>query len=335
MYRENKSGLQILELEVTNKCNLNCKHCYVDKSAPEEMEFSFAENLIKQANDMDVNRLIFTGGEPLLHKNIFELASLSKELGIPQVELFTNGILISDKNVKKMSVFDSVQMSIDVPPGRAPSFRQDYSRLLEDRIELLKKNNIDVNLMATLSRSTMPFVEELIDFADKKGVKISFDRFHNVFREKELEKEELSSEELKKSLEKLYLKRKEGYDVGCSDPLLFLVDSERMSDLIDNAERKNGIVGGCMAGIAALYISSSGDVFACPFIRIVVGNVRKDSLHDVWSMSKVLNLLRNRENLKGKCKTCEYRAACGGCRQTAFSESGDILGEDDICWFKQ
>jgi radical SAM protein with 4Fe4S-binding SPASM domain len=72
-------------------------------------------------------------------------------------------------------------------------------------------------------------------------------------------------------------------------------------------------------------------VYPCTFLPIKVGNIREQTLIDIWRNSPVLRELRNREFLKGKCRECGYRETCGGCRGRAYACSGDYLETDPIC----
>lgn len=330
MYRECPSGLQILEIEVTNRCNLRCKHCYVEKDVPCDLPKKKVLEIIDEANEMGVNRLIFTGGEPLLYKEIFEVASYAKKVGIPQAILFTNGLLIKDEICERISkCFDHVQLSIDVPPGHPPSLRTPYSNIIKEKILLLKSYNIKVSLMATLHKSLLPKIEEIVRFARSFGVKVGFNRLHNISRSNELKKEELGPKEIKEALEKIQRLKKLYKNIGCSDPMMIFVDKKRLLHLSERYMEKKGIVGGCMAGIAVGYISSTGDLYPCPFVKVSSGNIFEDSLKDIWYNSKVLNKFRDRGNISG-CKDCKFLYLCGGCRAEALIK-GDLFGKDPTC----
>jgi radical SAM protein with 4Fe4S-binding SPASM domain len=95
-------------------------------------------------------------------------------------------------------------------------------------------------------------------------------------------------------------------------------------------------VNGCTAGYNSLAIESNGDVYICRRLPIVIGNIMKDDLATSWN-SEVLQKLRNRDNLKGKCGRCAYRWQCGGCRGIAYAFTGDYLAEDPYCpypWYR-
>ena len=111
-----------------------------------------------------------------------------------------------------------------------------------------------------------------------------------------------------------------------------------------------GISGGrgCIAGISYCRIYANGDVTPCPYLPVIVGNLRDTSLSDLWAGSPVFTALRDHNRLLGKCGICEYKVICGGCRARAFSRygsmshyygsrieprdiDGEICGEDPLC----
>jgi radical SAM protein with 4Fe4S-binding SPASM domain len=88
---------------------------------------------------------------------------------------------------------------------------------------------------------------------------------------------------------------------------------------------------GCHAGVMYFSLRPNGDVFPCTFLPVKVGNIREQSLVDIWRNSPILKQLRNRKLLKGHCGECGYRETCGGCRGRAYACSGDYLETDPIC----
>lgn len=73
-------------------------------------------------------------------------------------------------------------------------------------------------------------------------------------------------------------------------------------------------------------------MFPCARLRISAGNLKKVPLSKIWYNAKIFKILRNRNNLKGKCKDCIYQEICGGCRAQALASTGDYLEEDPLCF---
>jgi radical SAM protein with 4Fe4S-binding SPASM domain len=92
--------------------------------------------------------------------------------------------------------------------------------------------------------------------------------------------------------------------------------------------------GGCMAGTQYCRITPQGDVTPCPYMTVVAGNVRDQSLGEIWRSSSVLQELRDPKRLKGRCGRCEFNELCGGCRCRAYAAYGDYLQEDPACRYQ-
>jgi radical SAM protein with 4Fe4S-binding SPASM domain len=90
-------------------------------------------------------------------------------------------------------------------------------------------------------------------------------------------------------------------------------------------------IGGCGAGRFYCAISPEGDVQPCVFMPLVVGSLKTQKFEDIWANSKVLQDLRNREKLKGRCGKCEYKYVCGGCRARAYAYTDDYMKSDPGC----
>lgn len=99
-------------------------------------------------------------------------------------------------------------------------------------------------------------------------------------------------------------------------------------------------LGGCAAGVSGLTILADGTVVPCRRLEIPIGNVRRDSLRELWVTSKVLARLRDKRKYGGRCGSCERWADCRGCRAIAWAFSrangdDDFLAEDPQCFISR
>jgi len=92
-----------------------------------------------------------------------------------------------------------------------------------------------------------------------------------------------------------------------------------------------GGAGGCPAGTHYMGIRPNGDVTPCPYLPEFGGNLRRESLGEIWRTSEVFVRIRDRASLGGRCGSCELQAACGGCRARAYGMTGDVMAEDALC----
>ena len=96
----------------------------------------------------------------------------------------------------------------------------------------------------------------------------------------------------------------------------------------------NAMTKGCLAGTGVCFISHEGEVFPCGYLPAIAGDLRKQSFAEIWNDSEVFGMLRDDDNLKGKCGCCEFRHVCMGCRARAFAATGDYLAEEPFCIYQ-
>jgi len=93
-----RGGWEILFLELTGQCNERCRHCYAESSPERKEQLSWPEieAVIHAAQTLGVRRLQLTGGDPLVSRHCLEAARLATRLGVPAVEIYTNGLALSE-----------------------------------------------------------------------------------------------------------------------------------------------------------------------------------------------------------------------------------------------
>lgn len=333
-------GLYSAFLEVTNACNANCIHCRNGNSRPLRNEMRLKEilDVTKQIADMGAYFLILTGGEPLVRKDIGEIIACARDFDLKTL-LATNGLRLTGKYIRILSDNDtSVQVSLD---GSSPevhdSFRQVdgiFNRAL-DAIKRCIQNNVDTSISMTVTRVNFEEVPHVMDLAIELGVPtLKIRRFISEGRgAHNLQLLDLETEEMRQLLE-FYWQKKEEFKnevdiIVDQAPFAVILDKEKIVEYQEIM--KNRICGGCSAGISICAVGPDGGVRPCPSLSLEVGNIRKMSLKHIWEYSRVMNELRNRENLKGLCKECEFKNICGGCRAEAYARSHDYLAEDPKC----
>lgn len=331
-YRENSSGLHILEIEITKRCNLNCIHCYVGGNQQIDLDEKLIRDTIYQANEMGINRLVLTGGEPLLDKNVFAYAEYAKQAGIPDVALLTNGILLDEEKASKCEIFSGVQMSLDGVPQKAGVLRKSYFTQLERAIALLHKHRVPVTLYVTINKNNLTDIKLMIDYAKKQKCMIAFNCLIAI--KKDLIPLLPQPKELKEVFSYIVSASKKENFINLSHHFRFLVDEKRRAEF-ENMPPESGICGGCLAGIAAGYVTAEGDFLPCPFIRVSCGNIKNQKLEDIWNNSPVLDTLRNRKSFKGKCGKCKFVNCCGGCRAASLYKYGELNNSDDNCFLEE
>jgi mycofactocin radical SAM maturase len=332
--------------EITSACNLKCKHCLSNSGKPHSNELSTkeAKKLIDSLEKMKVLYINFSGGEPLLRPDIFELLEYAsqKKLGI---DLLTNGALITKDVIERLeetNIFH-LQVSLDGIGKTHDQFRGingSYERSIK-AIKLLRGADYGVSISSAVTKQNIDEIPKIIDLAVDLGANLyKTTLFMPTGRGREsADSYELTSQEVKSFASMLMEKKKEiGDKITISNEEIYPWLTERTNKKNSNSFKvEDSSKIGCTAGNSSLYITPDGKITPCPFLRdFVAGDVRENDLKQIWDNSSTFNIFRNirQGDLKGKCSHCDYLGidCYGGCRAAAFAHSNDIYAEDPLCW---
>jgi radical SAM protein with 4Fe4S-binding SPASM domain len=337
--------------DYTKACNLRCTHCYAEagKLAPDELTTAERKEVVDQLYDAGVAALSFSGGEPLMQKDFFEVASYAASKYL-YVTIATNGTLITKEVARKLREcgVKYAEVSLDGPREIHDAIRGvegAFERTLEGLRNCIAEG-IKTGMAMTVMKSNRAYVPEMVELARDLGVDrfIAFN-FIPVGGGREQWNMDLSSEEREEVLEYLYdqMMKRSGLEIFCTAPEYARVALEEAYegegevvpvshfaafDLKSKTVALTDFIGGCGAGRLYCSIEHNGDIQPCVFMPIKVGNVLKDGFANVWHNSEVLEQLRDREQLKGVCGSCEYKYVCGGCRARAYAYFGDYLASE-------
>lgn len=318
------SNIKFVTCEITDKCNLRCKHCYLSgKEIGKDLSTRSWLKIIDLLSEQGIEHITISGGEPLLRKDLEKLIKRCKKNNIFCV-ITTNGIFLNKDRVKqlKKAGVDFVQLSFEGSQKYHDFIRGEgnYKKVLK-AIDLLLVENINFGTMTTLTNKNCSRVaiKNIVDNLVGLGVrKISFEKY--LYTNKNIADLSLNKMQIK-SLYR-YLSSLEYGDVklNINDPLRCLV------------KKNNGqyFHGGCLAGKYVCAVASNGDIKLCTKIPLVFGNILKDRLKDL-SKNEIVKKIINRD-FDNDCGVCKKKWQCGGCRAEAFFRKGDILAKDDFCW---
>ena len=330
--------------EVTSACNLNCIHCHAAGGKPSKDELTTyeAKKLIDELAKIDeFKMLVYTGGEPLLRADIFELLNHSKAAGLTNV-IATNGTLITEEVAFKLKEAGVVGVAISldsVIPDIHNKIRANPKafNLALRGIKAVKAAGILLQINTTAMEYNYESLNELVDFSDRlgSGIMLMY-QLVPVGRGNAIEPATLKKNKNEKLLRFLAQKQK-----SISTIIEPVAGPQYWPYLMKKRGYQDGIwkklaeklFHGCTAGRGFVYIKSNGDVWPCPFIEISAGNVKDRPFDIIWKDSEIFLKLRDRENtLKGRCGRCEFRKICGGCRGRALAYNNDYLAEDPSCF---
>jgi len=309
----------ISEFAVNYRCNLNCKFCYAgSQNKDKELNTKDIEKILEKIRyQAKVPFVSFTGGEPLLRKDIFELISFAQKIDL-KTNLITNGTLINEKIARKLrnSGLESAQVSLEGPEsihdtltGVKGSFQKTITG-----IKNLKREGIRVHTNTTLNKVNIPHVFELIDIIKSIGL----DKFSmnlvipcgSADKNKDIW---VKYSEIGKVIKKVknYSNNK-GLKFIWYSPLPFCIFNPV----------KQGLGGkGCAALKGLLSVDPEGNIIPCSSFYEPVGNLLEQDFESIWFSSKA-EFYRKRKFAGSECKKCELFEKCTGACILYFRKMG-------------
>lgn len=316
---------------LTTACNLSCKHCYIDArtKGEDELKRDEAFSVIKELASLDFKVILFSGGEPLLYPDLFELNSYAKACGIKTC-LSSNGSLITESLAIKIkdADFEYVGISIDGTREIHDRFRGipgAFDKALNG-LRVLKKYNVKRGIRLTLNKENIESLEDVIEISLKEGIE-RFCLYHLVPTGRGRENMDIGNAERKRVIE--YLVQK--ITAGMKMEVLTVCNPSDGILLLQNNKGAEKHLSGCSAGMKIINIAPNGDVYPCQFFKKPLGNIKKSALSTILK-NDFIGLLNDKKNLKARCGMCDYKELCGGCRVRAYARTSDYFGEDTACY---
>lgn len=324
----------LVSWNLTRKCNLRCPHCYLSAGKAAERELSTEEclSLLEELHALGTEMLILTGGEPLLRRDIYDIALKANSLGI-WVVMGTNGVLVTPRVAQKMVEcgVKGVGISIDsIDPDRHNRFRGSPKAWQHSvrALDICKAEGLEVLVQTTVMEENYDEIPALLDFAREHGA-WAFNLYFLVQTGRGKTMTELSPDATHAMLSSLVDAQ------GSYRPMLVRSKCAPQFKQIAYAQGSGGMEsGGCMAATEYCRITPEGDVTPCPYMDVVAGSVLETSFTSIWQNSDVFTALRDPNRLSGRCGACEFKGICGGCRCRAFARFGDYLAEDPACTYQ-
>jgi radical SAM protein with 4Fe4S-binding SPASM domain len=305
-----------------------------------EAAFRILEDIASYAKPV----VVLSGGEPLLRKDVFEIARHGTELEL-RMCLATNGTLIDDEQCRKIkeSGIKIVSLSLD---GSTAEIHDDFRKqegAFEGTIRaatLFRKHGIEFIINSSFTKRNQEEIPKVYKLAKELGATAWY-MFMIVptGRGEEIMSELISKEDYEKILEWHYHMEKDEKDIlvrpTCAPHYYRIVRQKAREEGIKFERRSlkfsTGGAKGCIAGQLICLIDVDGNVLPCSYFPEPAGNIFKQSFKEIWENSKLFKELRDFKSYKGRCGACEYINVCGGCRARAYAVYGDYLEEEPFC----
>ncbi len=348
--------------ETTKACLLACRHCRAEaitRPLPNELNDEESRRVVEQVHEFGKPYpiIIFTGGDMLMKRNIYDLVGYAHELGIPTAaapsvtELLTRETLLELKRrgVSMVSFsLDGMRETHDSIRGVAGTWDATMKA-----IRTAAEIGLTVQVNTCVMRLNVSELPEVFAAIKRAGASV-WEVFYLIKVGKGVGMEELSSAECEEVANFLYDAAMYGLRVrtveapffrrvvkqrgdGASPPNsgLYSLLVNRLRQLCGEPEREpDAPITPTRDGYGILFIGHDGSITPGGFLPIPRGNTRTTTLTKTYRGDRLFQLLKNPDNFKGRCGVCEFREFCGGSRARAYAAYQDPLEEDPACPYK-
>lgn len=339
----------------TRACNLKCVHCYahaVEKSLEKELSTDQARVMIDDLAAFGVPVLLFSGGEPLMRKDLVTLAHYAVDKGMRAV-ISTNGTLITEEKAKELKdvglsyvgvSLDGLEEVNDRFRGKKGAFQQAM-----EGIRNCQEVGLKVGLRFTVNKMNLEEVPSIFDLLEEYNIpRVCF--YHLVYagRGSGLIEQDLNHEETRRVVDLIMDRTKDLHERGLAKevltvdnhadgPYLYLRMAKENHPRTDEVMELLKMNEGNNSGRGIGCISWDGEVYADQFWRhYSFGNILKRPFSEIWAdLSEPLmkKLKQKKEYVKGRCATCRWLDICGGnFRVRAEAATGDLWAPDPACY---
>lgn len=344
--------------EVTRACAFACRHCRAEAQPqrdPRELTTSEAFHLLDQIKRFGDPILVITGGDPMMRRDLYEIIRYAVQKGLRAALSPTTTRLVTPKalaRVKEAGV-RRVAISIDGPSAEAHdafrAFRGSF-RLARGIAQNIVAAGLSLQINTTVSRYNLHLLEEMMKLVADLGA-VQWSLFFLVPTGRATAADMISPKEHEQVFHWLYgLSREAPFDIKSTAAPAYrrvIIQREREkgrpADVSGKTPRTLAGAGyryedgldrparGVNDGRGFCFVSHTGDVCPSGFLPLAAGNVRQQSVVNIYRYAPLFRNLRDPERLKGRCGRCEFRHVCGGSRARAYAVTGDYLAPDPSC----
>ncbi len=335
--------LSLLAINLTQRCNLACGHCYLDATTirdTDESELSTREvcTLLDNIAAMDNGTMVvLTGGEPLVRRDLETIIQHGSDKELAMV-LGTNGALLTKQRVKTLQKAGLMGAGISIDslnPEFHDTFRgqQGSWQQTMNGIESCREAGLSFQLHFSIMDDNAHELKDIIEFArlvEARGLNIFFlvctgrgESFSNIspLRYEQTLQEIIKAQALYTDL--IIRPR-------CAPHFKRIAFQQNPDSKLNQISGREG--DGCIAGIHYARVTHDGSVTPCPYIETTSGNIRQQQFSSIWDNANDFQKLREAK-LLGRCGKCEYQQLCGGCRARPLATGNRLMDSDEFCTY--
>lgn len=331
--------------ELTQACDLACRHCRA-LAQPDrhrgELSTAEAFRVIDQVKAFGDPLLVFTGGDPLKRPDLYDILRRSVARGLRTTVTPSATPLLTEEAVEKIMDCGVARMAVSLDGWDAAShddFRQvpGSFAVTMRALRAAARLGMETQINTTVTRRNVGNLEQIAQLVEAEKARLWSVFFLVVTGRAQLE-DDLSAEEYEAVFDFLYRKSLIApFDIKTTEAQhyrRYVAQQRKRAGTTARNDAGPSLIqrqAGINDGKGFLFISHEGEIFPSGFLSVSAGNVRRTSLQQAYRNSRLFNVLRDSDQLGGKCGACEYRNLCGGSRSRAYALTGDYLAEDPRC----
>jgi radical SAM protein len=333
--------------EVTQACDLACVHCRANAQPdrhPGELTTQEGFHLLDEIKQFGNPLVVFTGGDPLKRSDLYDLARYSVAAGLRTNVTPSATSLLTAHAIDKFKDSGISRMAISLDGPDAPThdgFRGvdgSYDQAIF-ALRHAREIGLETQVQTTATRRNLSKLGHIAEQVAEVQAKM-WSLFFLVTTGRALESEDLNGEEYEKVFEFLYeISKVAPFEVKTTEGMHYRrYIAQRLKAEHGGRGGANGRLlwrtTGVSDGRGFVFVSHTGEIYPSGFLPVSAGNVRTDSLVDVYRNSSLFRILRTPESNVGKCGYCEYHKICGGSRARAYALTGNYLEGDPRCTYQ-
>lgn len=316
-------------IQITNRCNLKCKYCYMDANKNLlDLSFSRFEEIIKKFQVLGIRNVMLSGGEPCLHRDIVKMITYLSEHGL-KVGLVTNGTICSQELLQCLEENSvTVQVSVDSVEQEGYFYSRGVNKL-ETVLKIIKKmqeKNIELSLSNTLNNYTIEKVNTIVNYALENRIHTL--HFCFLIPSDRCKRNNVNMHGVSSVLRELYKIQISNYtriQIGVIENYVRSIGIDKKICCFCNS----------MAG-KNIEVLPNGDIYQCGAMESKLSECPRPNIFEL-SLEELQNVLskfikKTGVDILSTCKECDVKNICrGGCRAISYQVNGSLLGEQPLC----
>ncbi|MBZ0184809.1 MAG: TIGR04053 family radical SAM/SPASM domain-containing protein [Candidatus Obscuribacterales bacterium] len=345
--------------ELTRACALACKHCRA-KAQPDrdpcELNIADCKAMLDEMKEFGKPLIVLTGGDPAMRPDLFEIIHEIRSRGFSVAMTPSATPQITRDTIKRLKEagLSRLAISIDAPRKQEHDrFRGVEGSFFQSMeiIDWASQESIPVQINTTICSDNINLFDDMARLVEELKA-VLWSVFFLVPVGRASNQMQISPSQAEHVMIKMSrISQSASFDIKStaapqfrrvlmqrSEAAAFSNDWAVTSDLskLESVLRLGALrsYGSVNDGKGLIFVSHTGDVMPSGFLPLTTGNVKVDSLVDLYRDAPIFTELRDSTMLKGKCGACRYRSICGGSRARAFAASGDYMTEDPLCLYR-